>query len=57
MFKAIYSDGNPHKITTVTQLVTVFAVRQNKVGYPLFLIYLNGEWIWRSAKHFVPCDD
>ncbi len=34
--------------------VQVFAVSTDKCGYPKFLIYKDGQWIWRSAKHFRP---
>ena len=36
--------------------VKVFNVRDDKNGYPHFLIYENGEWKYVSAKHFVPDD-
>ena len=32
--------------------VKVFNVRDDKNGYPHFLIYENGEWKYVSAKHF-----
>lgn len=31
----------------------VYAV-QYKRGYPFFLLYENGQWITKSAKHYVP---
>ena len=31
----------------------VYAVRDDKNGYPHFLIYDDGEWKYISAKHFV----
>lgn len=36
--------------------VEVYNVRDDKNGYPHFLIYENGEWKYVSAKHFVPND-
>lgn len=36
--------------------VKVYNVRDDKNGYPHFLIYENGEWKYVSAKHFVPDD-
>lgn len=36
--------------------VNVYSVRDDKNGYPHFLIYENGEWKYVSAKHFVPID-
>ena len=35
--------------------VKVFAVRDDKNGYPHFLIYENGEWKYVSAKYFHLC--
>ena len=32
--------------------VKVYAVRDDKNGYPQFLIYENGEWKYRSAKYY-----
>lgn len=34
--------------------VSVYAVRDDKNGYPHFLIYENKEWKYVKAKHFVP---
>lgn len=34
--------------------VTVYAVRDDKNGYPYFLIYENGGWKYVSAKYFTP---
>ena len=33
---------------------TVYDVRNDNVGFPHFLIYTDGQWVWRSAKHFKP---
>ena len=37
--------------------VKVFNVRDDKVGYPHFLIYEDGEWKYVKAKHFIPTDE
>lgn len=37
-------------------LIKVYNVRDDKNGYPHFLIYENGEWKYVSAKYFVPND-
>ena len=37
----------------VARSVEVYAVRNDKNGYPQFLIYKNGQWMYKSAKHFV----
>ena len=34
----------------------VYAVRDNKNGFPHFLIYRNNQWEYSCAKHFVPAD-
>ena len=33
----------------------VFDITYDSDGYPLFLIYKDGQWIRMSAKHFTPC--
>lgn len=30
---------------------------QYKNGYPFFTIYENGNWITRSAKYYIPCEE
>lgn len=35
----------------------VYNVRDDKTGYPQFLICDNGMWMYRSAKFFVPVED
>lgn len=32
----------------------VYDVKCDKNGYPLFLIYKDNQWIYKSAKNFVP---
>ena len=34
------------------QIVNVYAVRNDKNGYPHFLIYEDNEWKYVKAKHF-----
>jgi hypothetical protein len=29
---------------------------QYKRGYPFFTFYKNGQWVTRSAKHYIPCE-
>lgn len=36
--------------------VKVYNVRDDKNGYPHFLIYENREWKYVSAKRFIPDD-
>lgn len=33
-------------------IVNVYAVRDDKAGYPHFLVYENNEWKYVKAKHF-----
>lgn len=32
----------------------VFHIRNDKTGYPHFLIFQNNQWIYKSAKLFIP---
>ena len=34
----------------------VFDIRNDKAGYPHFLIYYDKQWKWISAKHCEPCE-
>lgn len=34
----------------------VHDITYNKNGYPLFLIYKDGQWVRMSAKHFIPIE-
>lgn len=36
---------------------TVYDISYDKSGYPLFLVYENGKWLRRSAKHYMPYSD
>ena len=38
------------------KLHEVYSIRCDKVGFPQFLIYINHEWKWISAKNFTPID-
>lgn len=35
-------------------IVEVYWVKENKNGYPIFLIrnHKTNQWLWKSAKHF-----
>jgi hypothetical protein len=35
---------------------TVYGVHYKK-GYPFFTFYENGQWISRSAKHYMPVEE
>ena len=32
----------------------VYAIQNDSCGYPMFLFWTNGQWIWKSAKYFFP---
>ena len=32
--------------------VTIYNIRDDKNGYPNFLINLDGHWVYKSAKYF-----
>lgn len=34
--------------------ITVFQVDKDSSGYPKFLIFTDKQWMWISAKYFVP---
>lgn len=42
------------KTTSSVNKLTVYAVRDDRVGYPQFLVYKDNQWRWISAKHFIP---
>lgn len=33
---------------------TIYSVRNDRNGYPHFLVFDKGQWKWESAKHFSP---
>ena len=39
------------------EIIDVYDITYNKSGYPIFLIYNDGQWIRMSAKHFRPYTD
>ena len=47
IFSVIEIDGD------IKRRVEIYAVRDDKNGYPHFWIHKNGEWVYKSAKHFV----
>ena len=40
-----------------SQVVKIYDITYNTNGYPLFLIYLDGQWIRKSAKYFKPIEE
>jgi hypothetical protein len=49
MFTVIDKRESPN-----VKVVKIYAVEQDSNGYPKFLIYSKPQWVWVSAKHFVP---
>jgi hypothetical protein len=43
-----------HVKNSDNKIKTVYGVKNDANGYPLFLIYTKNQWRWISAKHFVP---
>lgn len=41
----------------LTNVYTVYNVRDDKRGYPYFLIYVAKEWRYISAKNFIPVNE
>ncbi len=41
----------------ITREVKVYDIAYEKSGYPLFLIKDNGQWLKRSAKHFLTYEE
>ena len=39
-----------------SEIVSVYSVRDDKNGYPHFLIHEDNEWKYVKAKHFVPVE-
>lgn len=39
---------------TFSSLVAVYNIRDDKSGYPHFLVHHDGRWDYVSAKYFVP---
>lgn len=51
--KLFYVDWTHHdKIMSAP--VAVYNIRDDKNGYPHFLVFINGRWDYVSAKHFTP---
>ncbi len=37
--------------------IEIYGVKDDKHGYPTFLIRSDNRWIWKSAKHFIPVEE
>lgn len=40
-----------------TNVYTVYNIRNDKTGYPHFLLYIGRQWRYISAKHFIPLEE
>lgn len=49
MFKAYY--------LPMQEYVTVYGVNDDNNGYPHFLVYLDRQWRYISAKYFSPFEE
>lgn len=54
MFEAIIDLQDPE---CPPMVMTVFNVRDDKNGYPHFLVYVDGQWRYISAKYFRPIEE
>lgn len=53
----VYKNAKYHKSLSfygLAKKIKVFAIRDDKKGYPHFLIYEDGEWKYKSAKLYIP---
>lgn len=50
----VYNVNDTHRPEATK--IQVYDIRCDKNGYPQFLIYRNGQWVYRSAKYFVPAN-
>lgn len=53
VFEKDSKEYDPNIMDYIAKSVKVYTVRDDKNGYPQFLICENGEWKYRSAKHYV----
>lgn len=53
MFK-VKAKENAYPIFIPQQNYDVYDVRNDSSGYPHFLVYSTGMWLWKSAKLFEP---
>lgn len=35
----------------------IYAIEDDSNGYPKFLIRRNSQWVWNSAKHYIPLEE
>lgn len=54
MFKIIYKEAHGNPENTKLTILNVFSIRNDKNGYPQFLIYYDKQWKYVSAKYCIP---
>lgn len=52
----VYTEYGVFKMVHRAKRYTVHNVRDDGNGYPMFLIYDNGQWLNKSAKYFTPVE-
>ena len=72
MFKVIYKKSKEHYRSLLIKAsemgipedyirhalgIEIYGVKDDKHGYPTFLIRSDNRWIWKSAKHFIPVEE
>ena len=61
MFTVIEKDANSGydwlEKKEIPKFVKVYAVRDDKNGYPQFLVYDGGDWKYRSAKYYCEVEE
>jgi len=40
----------------IEMIETVYGILDDSNGFPKFLLYERGQWVYRSAKHYIPYD-
>ena len=50
----VYTEYGEVEMVRRQKRYTVHNVLNDNNGYPMFLIYKDGQWLYRSAKHFRP---
>lgn len=54
LFEVVRADGELSRLFDRHEHIPVYDVSYDRNGYPQFLIYANGQWLRKSAKHFRP---
>lgn len=52
----VYTEYGEFEMIHRAKRYTIHNVRDDGNGYPMFLIYDNGQWLYKSAKYFIPVE-